>query len=828
MARTWSKCEMKTVTARAFFKKSTLLTSAFVVAFSSLTAIAPFILAPKAGAISGVHTTSLGAGGGWDFSETRATGHNQLVSNGLHVWTEGATSTDKAAGYYATPGLNLSDVDSTSIDFANYTGGRPSVQLSVDRDGNGTFDGNLVYEPWAYGNGQYWVDKPSFGVPAGGGYMSMGTLAQYQAANPSAKVLAIGYSLGSGVLGDATISKISIGSVDYTFEAVPPATPANLRLNGNEPCGYITNVNWITPTWDAVSNAVSYNYKVTLPGGSTYGPTNVGNVTSVSGAFGGEGLSTFSVQAVDADGLTSGWANACAVTYDATAPDVPTLVSPSDNAFQNFNDFNFDWSDVAGASEYEFQSSQDPTTVGGVLVNGVWNNKANGAADQSFLSASEIHSYGASGTWYWQVRAIDAAGNKSAWTAPWKVTLDSNSPTATLGFPAIGPGAITYEVQFSEAVNPVEAANPANYFLHNWVGAGGSGDLSGHADVTYNPATFKATITFTTPGWYVSPEQQWGVQNIHDLAGNLLAPNPTTDYSTPNVAPEMSGTPTTTSPSANVTSVWTWDAAVDPNGSNGSGVKGYEYAFVKSGDTPSTWTFTTDTTATTTAPSDNTYNLYVHAIDNAGNVGDNVVGDVTIDTTPPVISIPTYSQLNNVITPNATSDGTATSFAWEQTDGTVGGVDISDPAVLKPDFTVNTDGTYKFKLTAQDSVGNSIVKLFNFTYNTPVEETTTDSSTPPTTQTPQTVAFTATPTIVGPGFTNAAVLGTSTQDASDNSNPGVEGASTKNAAEGTTNSEANQGSFLGMNWYWWLLIIAALAAIAWWIAAAVRRRQAEA
>jgi hypothetical protein len=623
----------------------------------------------------------------------------------------------------------------------------------------------------------------------------------------------------------AVVGKVT-GNTIYDFEPIAPATPANLRLNGDQPCGYITNTNWITPTWDAVPDAVSYNYKVTLPNGSTYGPTNLGNVTSVSGAFGGEGLSTFSVQAVAANGLTSGWANDCAVTYDATAPAVPTLLSPSDNAYQNFNDFNFDWSDVAGASEYEFQSSQDPTTVGGVLVNGVWNNKANGAPDRNFLTASEIHSYGASGTWYWQVRAIDAAGNKSAWTAPWKVTLDSTSPTATMSFPSIGPGAISYDVQYSEAVNPAEASNPANYFLHNWVGAGGSGDLTGHATVSYNPVTYKATVTFTTPGWYVSPEQQWGVENIHDLAGNLLNTSPTTAYSTPNVAPGNPGTPTTASPPTSLTSVWNWAAAVDPNGSNGSGIKNYEYAFVNDGDTPSTWTATTDTTTTTTAPADGTYQLHVRAIDNAGNVGGEAVGSVTIDTTAPVINIPSYTTLANVIRPNATSDGTATSFAWEQTDGPVGGVDISDPAVLKPDFTVNTDGTYQFKLTATDSVGNATAKLFSFTYQSPVTTASTDSTPTPTTLTPQTVAFPATPTIVGPGFSNAAVLGTSTQDPANN-NSGVQGASTAKTTADAVHSEANQGTFLGFAWYWWLLIIAAIVSLIWWITSAIRNRQAQ-
>jgi hypothetical protein len=185
---------------------------------------------------------------------------------------------------------------------------------------------------------------------------------------------------------------------------------------------------------------VSYNYKVTLPSGATYGPTNVGNVTSVSGAFGGVGTSTFSVQTVYAGGAVSNWATACAITYDPTAPTVPTLLTPVNTGFTNVNDFYFDWTDSVDTSAvtYEFQSSQNPATAGGVLTSGVWNNIAHGNAEQNLLTTSTIHSVGANGTWYWQVRAIDAAGNKSGWTPVWKLTIDMVKPVATISSPLNG------------------------------------------------------------------------------------------------------------------------------------------------------------------------------------------------------------------------------------------------------------------------------------------------------------------------------------------------------------------------------------------------------
>src|SRR5690606_22274470 len=106
-----------------------------------------------------------------------------------------------------------------------------------------------------------------------------------------------------------------------------------------------------------------------------------------------------------------------------------THLSPADNALINYNTFAFSWTEISDAVEYEFQSSQDPTVNGDdQLINGVWNNKAHGNPDQNHLTDATIPSYGANGTWYWQVRAIDAAGNKSPWTSPWELTIDMDAP----------------------------------------------------------------------------------------------------------------------------------------------------------------------------------------------------------------------------------------------------------------------------------------------------------------------------------------------------------------------------------------------------------------
>ena len=173
---------------------------------------------------SGGTATDLNANG-WTYGETKATGHNDYVAGGLNVYTEGATSTDKAAGYHAV-GLPLGKIGVPSMLLANISGGHPGLQLGVDRDGDGKWDGYLVNEGDTYGAGKWWTSKPGFGVASGDGYESLGTLNQYFAANPKAVVLSVGYSLGSGVLGNVVIKSITAGCKTYTFDlAATPVVP---------------------------------------------------------------------------------------------------------------------------------------------------------------------------------------------------------------------------------------------------------------------------------------------------------------------------------------------------------------------------------------------------------------------------------------------------------------------------------------------------------------------------------------------------------------------------------------------------------------------------
>ena len=189
----------------------------------------------------------------WDFSQTRSQGTNEFVEGGLRVTTfsdddNGSPDQRKAAAYDLID-VALSEIGTPALVIApGFTGVRPSLQLGFDAEGDGTQDAYLVGEPWVYGGGAWsltvngdWADanfwvtgSNGFGVPSGGGYPGLGTLNDYLLANPEARITSYGYSLGSGVVGDAVINSITVACVmtEFRFEFDTEALPSTQRLEG--------------------------------------------------------------------------------------------------------------------------------------------------------------------------------------------------------------------------------------------------------------------------------------------------------------------------------------------------------------------------------------------------------------------------------------------------------------------------------------------------------------------------------------------------------------------------------------------------------------------
>ena len=189
-------------------------------------------------------------------SDTRATGHYELAGTGLHIFTEGSTSTDKVAEYIATNTL-LSSVGEPSFDYTNSGGGLPGFQLYIDANGDGQADGILVGES-VYA-GDWWLNNSAAdfvkdGAPShtgGSGSLNHGTLAQWRFAFPDTVVTAFGFSLGSGVKGDGVINAINFAGTRFVFGK-------QTVLDGKTDC---KNDSWTTSTKPVFSNqgeCVSY------------------------------------------------------------------------------------------------------------------------------------------------------------------------------------------------------------------------------------------------------------------------------------------------------------------------------------------------------------------------------------------------------------------------------------------------------------------------------------------------------------------------------------------------------------------------------------------
>jgi len=316
------------------------------------------------------------------------------------------------------------------------------------------------------------------------------------------------------------------GMVQYEDIEVPTNSGWNIQSKSATPnetpldvtCGGYSKENSVAQNWTAVSGEnIKYQRKVTYPNGSIGYFNAGGNNYTPFATFGGnpgvEGLWKTRVRTyVDANGNnapdigeeTSDWSNECNITFDKTAPSAPINGAPNNVSIPTNNfDFTWDASSDAFPVTYEFQSTLNPTESEGVLTTGLWKSGT--------LSSNMIHSSGASdGKWYWQVRATDLAGNTSAWSSIWNVTLDQIPPSApTLVSPshsAIVKGSPTQS--WSSTDNDID-----HYVYESWK----TQETTDPANLIYSNDTL--TTTSRTVGGTQNITFWWRVRAV-DRAGN--------------------------------------------------------------------------------------------------------------------------------------------------------------------------------------------------------------------------------------------------------------------------------------------------------------------
>lgn len=146
----------------------------------------------------------------------------------------------------------------------------------------------------------------------------------------------------------------------------------------------------------------------------------------------GEGTHYFSFSACNASGECSEYSEPFKIFYDEL-PSVPQLISPENNTITNNSSFTNIWKKVDGAAYYEYSTtyvkSGETTTR---TYNDTSKSSSKYSEDSNYVYRTNRNSPDA--TYTWKVRAVDSQGNKSDWSEPFMVTVDTKAPTATITY----------------------------------------------------------------------------------------------------------------------------------------------------------------------------------------------------------------------------------------------------------------------------------------------------------------------------------------------------------------------------------------------------------
>ncbi len=865
------------------YKRVGLFSLAFVLAVSTLTAAVPFILSQEVGAVAGTGYTTVDPAAGWTVDRTTPSGgYGSESFDGRQTLSIGVDApSDAPSTFYQYEGIAKTVANGTQTlkaDLYIDPTWPENVRAGFWGVGHETSGAISSYPILEYNtatsstNWRIWDSNPGGWRDIDVTSATIGWNTIELAINKLDSTKTDVYVNDSLVGTSATeptvdfrriiLNNYNFGTNDYAvrwsnIEAgrYAPETPQNIRINRGSAViasGTTVGPSFITGNvalnFDAVSGA-KYITEIIYPGGTKQVSNNFNNTWLVKnnvpaqGEFSiyGDGSYTYRVKALNTTtGLSSEWSSPVTLNFDSTGP---TNTVNANGVELPENTASSSAVLIPGANPTTFQAtlSDEGSAPQGAYIElfkanwdgsyGNWvKDNTNGAGNVRYGASPKLvfNTSALSGKYGLKIVSSDATGNSN--TSYHFFTIDNNIPSVTI------------KSTSTSMVDGSSASNPFTYIsfkLH---------DVNGNLkEVDVNGNLYNRTGTWADLNWSnINPAHILQGQNtvtVRDTAGN--SSTITFDFDT--AAPEVilnslptvvRGTVTVTgSVSDNVRfghyNLSLYKDGVDlsdgaPHSSDREAVAG---GWTTGGQTNvSGAAASISRSLDTTLLDDGVYQIRLAARDAAGNLDTaNSVKyfSFTVDNTAPEVEILNYTTFGNVITPEV--DAGAGIPEWTQTSGDLDGVEISDANVLEPDFTVLQDGTYEFDLTVTDAVGNVTTRTFSFTYTSFVDNSGEEVEGTNTTADgangtgPQTTAVAATPTIVGPGFTNVAVLGESTDESATAED--VAGATTEDTLAQAVNSDENNGRWMGLAWYWWIVIIAGLAALAWWIIAAARNRR---
>jgi hypothetical protein len=220
-----------------------------------------------------------------------------------------------------------------------------------------------------------------------------------------------------------------------------------------------TSIGPTTPPASSNSTSASFDVASTEPGSSFQCSLDGAAYAACSSpvAYGGlgNGAHTFSVRATDPAGNADTSAAVYTWQVDTVAPSTPSLISPADAALVNAApelDAVFGDATPGDSGTVEFRVCSTAAPAGSACAPLVASASAAPVGAGSTASATPAPL--ASGTYYWQARVQDVAGNVSGWSSTRSFQLDSSTPSVpVVSGPADGAwiNAATLQGTFSKA-----------------------------------------------------------------------------------------------------------------------------------------------------------------------------------------------------------------------------------------------------------------------------------------------------------------------------------------------------------------------------------------
>lgn len=501
----------------------------------------------------------------------------------------------------------------------------------------------------------------------------------------------------------------------FTVDATPPAVTISTPALGAAASSPVTVSGSVVESGSGVQSIV---VKV--------GASTLATQTSSASSFSfplalASGAHTIDVLATDAAG-NSGQQSVSFVVAAPLVVDAPAALAPA--GYSTASGIPASWTPVANATGYEARLALAPASLDAATVASVPCAVVAGVCTSPGVASAE-------GTWYYQVRGVNADGVAGPWSATQTVVLDRTAPSApSLSSPANGAKLTTADVTVSNTT-ATDAVGPVTY-SYRWAQSAtvdGSGVLSGGS------ATQEDGITTTSHSAHLADGVWWFQVSAVDAAGSRSAWSAVRSVTVDTGAPTVSFT----APAAGVVTTSNAAAAVSVDVADSQGLR---RVVVKLEDSTGTVVKTlvpastvvpgtVSTTVTANLPkslTDGTSTIRAIATDLAGNVTE-VTRTVVIDDTDPTLTIssPTAAQFvagtlavsagasdanglaSFLVRIRTAAGSTVTTLASVSTPG------ASTAGTWNLDTTTLAAGDYVVRVRAEDVAGNAVVQDVAFT-----------------------------------------------------------------------------------------------------------------